>query len=129
MNPKKFLTIGGIILLIIGALGIVGILGSISTLGFFHPPGWINWVHLLLGTFVLSSSFSKNEKFQTGVTTFAMIILLAIGLLGLLLGPFIANSYNIPELADPSDHIAHLGVGLLALWGFSNRKKLSSKKA
>ncbi len=123
MNPKKFLTIGGTILLIIGIFGVVGLLGSLSSAGFFHPPYWINWFHLFLGIFVLIVSLSHREKLQVGVTLFATIILMTIGLFGLLLGPFIAHRYNIPELADPSDHVVHLGIGLLALWGFLNRKK------
>ena len=45
-----------------------------------------------------------------------------IGVSGLLLGSYAANCYNMPELADPSDHLAHLTVGLLALWAWSNRK-------
>ncbi len=122
MNPKKFLTIGGIILLVIGVLGIVGLLGSISSAGFFHPPYWINWFHLFLGILVLTVSFLHAHKLQVGVTLFATIILMTIGILGLVFGPYIASRYNIPELADPSDHIVHLGIGLLALWGFLNRK-------
>jgi hypothetical protein len=26
----------------------------------------------------------------------------------------------MPELADPSEHLAHLTIGLLALWAWSN---------
>ena len=46
---------------------------------------------------------------------------MSLGLLGLVFGPSAARRYDIPELADPSDHIAHLGVGLLAMWGLRNR--------
>ncbi len=44
-------------------------------------------------------------------------------LLMTLFGSLAANYFNIPELADPSDHIAHLAVGLFALWGWWNRTK------
>ena len=45
-----------------------------------------------------------------------------LGLSGLLFGSYAAKRYNMPELADPSDHFAHLTVGVLALWAWSNRK-------
>jgi len=46
-----------------------------------------------------------------------------LGIVGLLFGSYLAMQLNVPELADPSDHLAHLTVGLLALWGWLNRKK------
>jgi hypothetical protein len=41
---------------------------------------------------------------------------------GFLFGSYAAKRYNMPERAGPSDHVAHLTVGLLALWAWSNRK-------
>ncbi len=122
MKPKIFLTIGGIILVTIGLLGITHLLGSISSASLFNPPYWINFFHLGLGIIVLAAVWSRRAKLQSGLTLFATIIGITIGLLGLILGPWAASYYNNPELADPSDHIAHLTVGLLAFWAFSNRK-------
>jgi hypothetical protein len=40
----------------------------------------------------------------------------------LLFGERAARRFDIPELADPSDHTAHLLVGLTALWGWLGRE-------
>ena len=51
----------------------------------------------------------------------ATILGLTLGSLGLLFGSRAARRFDEPALADPTDHLAHLGVGLAALWGWSNR--------
>lgn len=121
MNPKRFLIIAGIVLITIGLLGVVGLLGSVSSASFFHPPYWINWVHLSLGIFVSCIARWGSLRLQVAVTLLATIMGMALGLLGLLLGSYFANRFNIPELGDPSDHLAHLAVGILAFWGWRNR--------
>jgi len=123
MNPLRFLRLASVALIVLGILGIVGILGTISSAGFFHPPYWINWVHLILGIFVLFTALKGNTKQQAMVTSIPMVLGTALGLIGLLFGRFLADRYAIPELADPSDHIAHLTVGILATWAWFNRKK------
>ena len=36
-----------------------------------------------------------------------------LGLAGLLFGSYAAKRYNMPELADPSDHLTHVTVGIM----------------
>ena len=122
MNPRKFLFIASSVLLMIGSLGISGGLGALSRASFFHPPYWINWVHLGLGTLTLSVATSGTRKWQAALAFIATVMGLTLGLLGLLFGSSAAKRFNLPELADPSDHIAHLLVGLTALWGWLGRK-------
>lgn len=124
MTPRRFLLIVGPTLITLGLLGIVGLLGSISSVSFFHPPYWINWVHLTLGIVVITAALRGGDKLQVGLVSGAAIVGTTLGVLGLLFGSFAAIRFDIPELADPSDHIAHLTVGLLALWAFLNRKNL-----
>jgi hypothetical protein len=100
----------------------MGLLGSISRASLFHPPYLINWAHLVFGIVVLTIAFAGGRALQNGFTLAAAIIGSALGFSGLLLGSYAANRYAVPELADPSDHLAHLGVGVLALWAWSNRK-------
>ena len=121
MNPKRFLTIGGLILVTIGILDVVHLLGKISSASLFNPPYWISWFHLTLGVLILLVSFSRSAKLQTWVTLFPAVVATTIGLLGLLFGSWAASHYNNPQLADPSDHFAHLAVGLMALWAWWNR--------
>ena len=56
------------------------------------------------------------------MTLAAALIGGTLGLSGLLLGSYAANRYGVPELADPSEHLAHLAVDVLALWAWSNRE-------
>lgn len=121
MNPKRFLTLGGTILVTLGFLGVVHLLGRISGASLFNPPYWINWFHLSLGIFLLVTVLARFARLWAGLTLFGATIGTTIGLLGLLLGRWAASRYNIPELADPSDHLAHLTVGLVALWAWRNR--------
>ena len=109
-------------LVTVGVAGITGVLGSLSHASIFHPPSWINWFHLGFGGLVLSVAASGNKKLQAGMTLLATIVGLTMGLLGLLFGRIAAKQFNLPELADPSDHAAHLLVGFFALWGWSGRR-------
>jgi hypothetical protein len=58
---------------------------------------------------------------QNALTLVPAVLATALGLAGLLLGLHVANRFNMPELADPSDHLAHLTVGVVALWAWLNR--------
>jgi hypothetical protein len=122
MRPRRFLLLGGSVLITIGLPGVTGVLGSISPVSFFHPPDWINWVHHACGIVVLAIAIAGGRKVQNALTLGAAIVGGTLGLAGLLFGAYAANRYNIPELADPSEHLAHLTLGVLALWAWSNRK-------
>ncbi len=123
MNPKIFLSGIGPLLIVLGILGLTGLLGRVSDLAFFHPPYWINWVHLLLGIFVGVVAIKGSPKTQAIITLFPAVIGTTIGLFGLLFGRYAATRFGIPELADPSDHTMHLIVGLCATWAWRNRKR------
>lgn len=128
MKPVCFLLITGSVLVIIGFLGIVGLFGKISPLGFFHPPYWINFVHFALGVIVLVIAFKGNSKLQTRLIAVPAVLATLLGLSGLVFGSYAARTYNIPELADPSDHIAHLAVGLFAISALWNSELNFLKK-
>jgi hypothetical protein len=122
MNPRRFLFTASCILLTTSVLGMTGHLGRISRAAFFHPPYWINWVHLSLGTLAVSVAARGTRKSQAEMAFVPAVLATTLGLSGLLLGSRAAKRFNIPELADPSEHTAHLLVGLLALWGWLGRK-------
>lgn len=121
LQPRRFLLLAGTVLTVIGLAGVTDLLGSISQATLFNPPYWINWVHLTFGIFVLAIAYADARTIQNGMTLAAGILGSTLGLLGLLLGSNAANRYSMPELADPSEHLAHLAVGALALWAWSNR--------
>jgi hypothetical protein len=125
MRPRVFLFLASAVLTTIGLAGVAGVLGSISHASFFNPPYWINWVHLTLGLVVLTAALKGGRKIQNALTLVAAVLATALGLAGLLLGLHAANRFNMPELADPSDHLAHLTVGVVALWASLNRNSES----
>jgi hypothetical protein len=121
MNPQRFLRIGGAILVTTGLLGVTGALGRISHTSFFHPPSWINWFHLAFGMLISTVAASGRPRLQAGFTLGGASVGTTIGVARLLFGKRAARRFDIPELADPSDHAAHLLVGLTALWGWLGR--------
>jgi hypothetical protein len=123
MNPRRFLSLAGPLLILLGILGLTGVLGRISSVSFFHPPVWINWVHLGLGTVIVIVARRGSARLQAGFTATAMVLGLALGMTGLLFGRYLASRYRILELADPTDHVAHLLIGIFAAWGWRNRIK------
>lgn len=127
MNLKRFLFLASIVLATIGFLGVVGLFGYISSASFFHPPYWINWLHFILGIFVLIVALKGNAKLQALVVSIPMVLATALGVLGLVFGSYAAKYYNIPELADPSDHLAHLIVGVVAFWAWRNRERVKNR--
>src|SRR5512145_246233 len=115
-HPRHFLVVAGTVLVTLGAAGAIGLLGSISRATLFNPPYWINWVHLTFGIVVLAAAVAGGRMLQNAFALTAGILGSTFGLAGLLLGSYAANRYNMPELADLSEHLAHLTVGVLALW-------------
>jgi hypothetical protein len=119
MRPGRFLLIGGTVLVILGLAGVVGWLASMSRASVFNPPYWINWVHLTLGIVVLAVALSGARAVQNVFTLVAAAMGSIMGAVGLLFGSYAARRYNMPELADPSEHLA---VGVLAAWAWLNRQ-------
>src|SRR5688572_13935865 len=128
MDPKRFLLIGGSVLVTAGTLGITGLFGRISSAAFFHPPSWINWVHLFFGLFLLASSVWAAPKWQSLLALGGAVAGLTLGLGGFLLGGWAAGRFNMPELADATDHFAHLLVGVLASAGSMGRRVASEDR-
>lgn len=123
MNPKRFLKIGGSILVTIGGLGAIGLLGSISDIAFFHPPYWINWVHLGIGVVALIISAKGSNKIQSLFTLVPTIMGFTLGIAGLFQVLFGITTIPISELGDPIEMVAHIIIGSLGLWGWLNRPR------
>jgi hypothetical protein len=121
LTPPRFLTMAGSLLVLMGFAGLTGFLGRLSSASVFHPPYWINGVHLAFGSVLLSVAVIGAQGLQTGFVLGGTIAGLTLGTAGLLFGAFAARRFGKPELADPSDHLAHFIVGVLALWAWLNR--------
>jgi hypothetical protein len=126
LRPRQFLLWAGTVLVITGLAGATGFLGSISRASVFNPPYWINWVHLAFGVLVLAVGFAGGRTLQNALTVAPAILGTTVGLSGLLFGSYAANHYNMPELADPSEHLAHLTVGRAGTLGVVKQKRRTS---
>jgi hypothetical protein len=105
-TPGRFLFAGGTVLLILGLTGLTGALGSISTLSVFNPPYWIDWFHTAVGSLVITIALIGHPYMKLVLTLFASVAGTTIGAVGLL--------FNKPALPDPSDHLTHIAIGVLA---------------
>lgn len=130
MNPKQFLTVGGIILVLVGILGAVGILGPTADQSVFGSSWWFdageNWAHLVLGIVVLIVAFTMGASLQATVTMLVGVVGIIIGLLGFFLGSdAMYNFYGLANLENPLDNILHLAVGAWASLAWWKGKSLS----
>ncbi|MBI2514616.1 hypothetical protein HYV91_00285 [Candidatus Wolfebacteria bacterium] len=116
MNPKQFLQIGGVVLVLVGLLGFFNVLGPDAANSIFGSSWWFdsaeNWAHLVLGVVALVAAFVFPANTQKP-------LVIAVGALGLLAGLYSAfGEVNLlgANLENPADTVLHLVVGAWALW-------------
>lgn len=118
LNPKQFLLLGGIILLVLGVGGMtfLGPTPEASALGEFNwLDGTENIAHLLLGVVALAAYYLlKDEK----LTRYLVILVGVVAALATVVG-FMSSGSPIPNASvtnlEMSDNILHLVV---AVWAF-----------
>lgn len=115
-TPKNFLTIGGVVLVLIAILGFVGIIGPTAADSVFGSAWWFdngeNWAHLVLGIVALISAFALPSGIQKP-------LVMVLGFVGILIGLYslvISQAFLGANLENPADSILHLAVGAWALW-------------
>lgn len=129
MNPKQFLTIGGIVLVLIGVLGMVGVLGPTQSDSIMNQMGldwWFdnaeNWAHLVLGVVGLIAAFVLPASVQRP-------LVLLLGVVGVLVGLYsLAVSTELlgANLENPADTALHIVVGAWALWAGSRKEAVAT---
>lgn len=114
MNPKQFLQIGGIVLVLVGVLGFVGVIGPTPD-KLFGSAWWFdnaeNWAHLVLGVVALVAAYSFPASLQRP-------LVLLLGIVGVVIGLYSFFGYeNLlgANLENPADSLLHVVVGLWAL--------------
>ncbi len=116
MNPKQFLTLGGIVLVLVGVLGFIGVIGPTPEASLFGEAWWFdnaeNWAHLVLGVVGLAVAMWGNAIMQKWITVFVGLFALVVTVSGFVSGP----SFLTANLESPSDNILHLVVAAWALW-------------
>ena len=116
MNPKQFLTIGGVVLVVIGLLGFFGVIGPTAEESIFGGNWWFdgpeNWAHLVLGVVALIAAYSLSASNQKVLTMILGIIGVLVGLYSLIN----AGDFFGANLENPMDTLLHIVVGAWALW-------------
>jgi len=115
-KPKRFLIWGGWVLLLVGILGFL--LPLIISSSYFTFNSVENWAHILLGIIALTIGYGIKEfSILKWVTIIFGIIGLIFGIWGFIVAgnPF-PNFYNIVNLDNPIDNVAHLIISVWALW-------------
>lgn len=115
MNARKFLLIGGIILVVVGILGWF-LIGPTAEKSIFGATWWFdnaeNWAHLILGIVAMILAYTGSMSLKKGVTWVVGILALLVGLYSLMGTKMIGAA----SLENPADTILHLVVGIWAVW-------------
>ena len=122
-NVVRFLACGGMVLVVLGSAGVVGWLRSFSRAQLFHPPNWINWLHLGFGGFVWAVVLLGGKRLQRGLALFGAVAGVTIGLADLVLRGYAILGEGMAQSADLSDPLTHLTVGLLAIVALLNDRR------
>ena len=113
MNPRQFLLLGGIVLVLVGLLGFFGVIGPTAEQSIFGEMWWFdnaeNWAHLVLGVVALVLLMAPAGLQKP--------VVILVGIVGLLVGlyNFASESLLGANLESPADLILHLVVGIWAL--------------
>ncbi len=123
MNPKQFLTIGGVVLVVVGLAGFLGVIGPTPDSSIFGSFWWFdnaeNWAHLVLGVVALVVAYTLGAGLQGLVT-------LLVGVVGILVALYNLGYDNLlgANLETPADLVLHLVVGVWALWAWWSGRKM-----
>ena len=116
MNPKQFLQIGGVVLVLVGVLGFVGVIGPTAEQSLFGSAWWFdnaeNWAHLVLGIVGLVAAYALGANLQRP-------LVMLLGIVGVLVGLYSLLGYSSflgANLENPADSLLHIVVGAWALW-------------
>lgn len=112
-TPKGFLSIGGIVLVVVGILGFF-LIGPTEDTSIFRGAWWFdnaeNWAHLVLGIVALVVAYAlKDAGTQKNVTAVVGIIALLVGLYGFIWPSLFGANLEL------LDNFLHLIVGIWAL--------------
>lgn len=114
MNPKQFLQIGGVVLVLVGILGFLGLIGPTPEASLFGNAWWFdnaeNWAHLLLGIVGLIAAYWFPAQIQKPLVVVLGVVGVLIGLYSIFTPKFLGAN-----LENPADTLLHLVVGIWAL--------------
>ena len=117
LTPRGFLTVGGVVLLLVGLLGYVGVIGPTPEQSLFGDFWWFdnaeNLAHTVLGVVALLAVYMLKDK------AVHRYLVLAVGALALVVGLYnLLGEYMVlgATLQNPADTVLHLLVGAWGLY-------------
>ena len=119
-TPKKFLQIGGAVLVLVGILGFIGVIGPTADKSIFGSFWWFdnpeNIAHTVLGIVGLAASFMFPSSLQKS-------LVMVLGIVGVVVGVYNLVSMELlgAHLESPADLVLHLVVGAWALFASFNK--------
>ncbi len=120
MNPKQFLQLGGVILVLLAVIGFLqpDLAGDLLS---FDPAE--NWAHLVLGIVALVLAPLPIGDLKKWVVVLVGLVAIVFGILGFMVrGNPSPNFYGITNLENPVDNVLHLVVGVWAMLAAFNKK-------
>lgn len=124
MHSKQFLTLGGIVLVLVAILGFVGPIGPSASNSIFGSFWWFdngeNWAHLVLGVVALIAAVALSPKLQKPLVQLVGVLALFFAVYNLFGTMFLGAS-----LESPADLVLHLVIGVWALWSAKGAAKMS----
>ncbi|TSC59172.1 MAG: hypothetical protein Greene041619_8 [Candidatus Peregrinibacteria bacterium Greene0416_19] len=113
MNPKQFLQIGGVILLLLAVIGFLAPRIGGDYLWFDNAE---NLAHGVLGVVALVLAPLPLGDLKKWVVVLVGLVALYFGIVGFMVaGNESPNWYGITNLENPLDNFVHLAVGVWAL--------------
>jgi hypothetical protein len=115
VNPKQFLLIGGIVLLVLGLAGFAGLFSQVNT--FFYLDAGENVADTGLGIIAIAAAYLlKDANLQRWLVVAVDVLALFFTVYGFAVaGNASPNTFGISNLESPADDILHLVVGVWAL--------------
>ena len=127
MNPRQFLQIGGVVLILVGVLGFVGVIGPHAHDSVFGETWWFdngeNVAHTVLGVVGVAASFLLPARLQRP-------LVLLLGVVGIFFGIYNLFSEQFPgtNLESPADMLLHFAVGTWALLAATYGPRLERRR-
>lgn len=119
MNPKQFLVVGGIVLVLVAVLGFFGVIGPTAEQSVFGDTWWFdnaeNWTHLVLGVVAVIAAFVLPSMAQKWLVVVVGVLGLVVAVWGFTVAKEATPNFFAANLENVADNVLHLVVGAWAL--------------